>query len=120
MQGARGATEDIDLWFESLSDPRIGDAVRAAGVSGSFGATAPRIGGDELGTRFDVVTHMDGMGPFAEEYAGVRFEIVDDVKLPLLPLRRILHGKKVAGRPKDLLAAHAIEDALIAIEAEGT
>jgi hypothetical protein len=123
MQGARGATEDIDLWFESLSDPRIGEAVRAAGgiwVSGSFGATAPRIGGDELGSRFDVVTHMDGMESFAEEYVGVRFEIVDDVRLPLLPLRRILHSKKVAGRPKDLLAAHAIEDALIAIEAEDT
>ena len=31
IQGARGATEDIDLWFESLADPRIGEAVRAAG-----------------------------------------------------------------------------------------
>jgi hypothetical protein len=29
LQGARGATEDIDLWFEDLADPRIGEAVRA-------------------------------------------------------------------------------------------
>lgn len=120
MQGARGATEDIDLWFENLSDPRIGEAVRAAGgiwISGSFGTAPPRIGGDELGERFDVVTHMDGLDDFSKEYASVRFEPVDNVRLPLLPLRRILHSKKVAGRPKDLLAAHAIEDALIALDA---
>jgi hypothetical protein len=120
IQGARGATEDIDLWFESLSDPRIGDAVRAAGgiwISGSFGTGPPRIGGDALSERLDVVTHMDGLEPFANEYARVRFEVVDGVRLPLLPLRRILESKKAAGRPKDLLAAHAIEDALTVLEA---
>lgn len=31
LQGARGATEDIDLWFESTADPRIGEAARQAG-----------------------------------------------------------------------------------------
>ena len=44
IQGVRGATEDIDLWFESVADPRIGAAVRAAGgiwVSGSFGMGPP-------------------------------------------------------------------------------
>jgi len=117
LQGARGSTEDIDLWFEDLSDPRIGDAVRAAGgiwVSGSFGTAPPRIGGDALGERFDVVTHMDGLDAFAKEYEGVHFEVVEGVRLPILPLRRILQSKKAAGRPKDLLAALAIEDALIA------
>lgn len=120
IQGARGATEDIDLWFESLSDPRIGEAVRAAGgiwISGSFGTSPPRIGGDLLGQRLDVVTHMDGLDDFAREYEGATFEVIDDVRLPLLPLRRILHSKKTAGRPKDLLAAHAIEDALSLLDA---
>ncbi|CAN5830013.1 hypothetical protein BH11MYX4_BH11MYX4_40180 [soil metagenome] len=119
VQGARGATEDIDLWFESLADPRIGEAVRAAGgiwVSGSFGAMGPRIGGDALSERLDVVPHMDGLADFATEYRGVTFEVVDGVRLPLLPLRRILASKRAAGRPKDLLAAHAIEDALSVIE----
>ena len=53
IQGARGSTEDIDLWFEDPNDPRIAEAVRAAGgiwVSGSFGMQPPRIGG-ELGER---------------------------------------------------------------------
>lgn len=120
LQGARGATEDIDLWFENLSDPRVGEAVRAAGgiwISGSFAGGPPRIGGDEMGERFDVVLHMDGLEDFANEYSGVKFELVDDVRLPLLPLRRILASKKAAGRPKDLLAAHLIEDALSVLEA---
>ena len=40
LQGARGATEDIDIWFEDVHDDRIPEAVRAAGgfwISGSFG-----------------------------------------------------------------------------------
>lgn len=118
LQGARGATEDIDLWFEDASDPRIADAVRAAGgiwVSGSFGLGPPRIGGDDLGDRMDVVTTVDGLDAFADEYAGVTYETVDGVRLPLLPLVRILRSKRAAGRPKDLAAAHAIEDALFLI-----
>src|SRR6266545_1109177 len=31
IQGVRGATEDIDLWFEKLSDPRIGEAAKKLG-----------------------------------------------------------------------------------------
>jgi hypothetical protein len=31
LQGARGATEDVDLWFESIGDARIADAARRAG-----------------------------------------------------------------------------------------
>jgi len=27
---------------------------------------------------------MDGLGPFEQEYAGVRFEVVDEVRLPRL------------------------------------
>lgn len=121
VQGARGSTEDIDLWFESVADPRIGEAVRAAGgiwISGAFGSGPPRIGGDELGERFDVVTHMDGLDEFPREYENVTFEVVDGVRLPLLPLRRILQSKRAAGRPKDLLAAHLIEDTLAVLDAD--
>ncbi len=119
LQGARGATEDIDLWFEDLADPRIGEAVNAAGgiwVSGTFGMTPPRIGGDALSERFDVVTHMDGLEDFATEYRAVRHETVEGLRLPVLPLRRILDSKRAAGRPRDLAAVHAIEDAILLIE----
>lgn len=115
IQGARGATEDIDLWFENVTDPRIGECVRSAGgiwVSGAFGMGSPQVGGDELGERFDVVTHMSGLADFATEYKNVRFEWVDGVSVPLLPLVRILQSKKVAGRSKDSAQLHALEDAI--------
>ncbi len=119
LQGARGATEDIDLWFEDTSDPRIAEAVRAVGgiwVSGAFGLGPPRIGGDALGDRFDVVTRVDGLDGFAAEYGAARVVMVDGIALPLLPLKRILASKRASGRPKDALAAHLIEDALVALE----
>lgn len=119
MQGARGATEDIDLWFEDTTDPRIAEAVRAAGgiwISGSFGMAPPRIGGEDLSDRLDVVTNMSGLSAFDTEYRDVRYEVVDGLRIPVLPLVRILHSKRTAGRPKDLAAAHAIEDAIALIE----
>ncbi len=117
LQGARGSTEDVDLWFEDVTDPRIADAVKAAGgiwVSGSFGMAPPRIGGDALGDRFDVVIHMDGLGKFADEVAHAIFCEVDGLSLPVLDLRRILASKKAANRAKDRLAVHLIEDTLAA------
>lgn len=99
IQGARGATEDIDLWFQDITDPRIGEAVRAAA----------------LGDRFDVVVNMDGLGTFDQEAGHVKDETIDGLELPILSLDRILASKRAAGRPKDLLAAHLIEDAITAI-----
>src|SRR5579862_5947367 len=119
IQGARGATEDIDLWFEDLTDRRIGEAAREAGglwVSGAFGMSPPRLAGEALSERFDVVTHMSGLADFASEYAAVQFESIEGVAIPLLPLRRILASKRAAARPKDEALIHALEDALALIE----
>lgn len=118
LQGARGATEDIDLWFDDVDDPRIADAVRKAGgiwVSGRFGMGPPRIGGDALGDRFDVVVHMSGLSEFAVEYAGIRHEIVDGIAIPVLPLERILASKKAANRPKDRGVISVLEDTLLVL-----
>lgn len=122
LQGARGATEDVDLWFEDVDDPRIADAVRKAGgiwVSGSFGMGPPRIGGDALGDRFDVVVHMSGLSDFATEYGGIRHETVDGISIPVLPLERILASKKAADRPKDRGIISALEDALLVLSETG-
>jgi hypothetical protein len=119
LQGARGSTEDIDLWFEDVTDPRIADSVRAAGgiwISGAFGMGPPRIGGDALSERFDVVAHMSGLEPFDVEYRAVRHELIEGLRVPVLPLARILASKRAAGRSKDLAAAHGIEDALLLLE----
>jgi hypothetical protein len=119
LQGARGATEAVDLWFEDTSDPRISEAVRAAGgiwVSGSFGMAAPRIGGSALGDRFDVVTHMSGLGNFATEYTLVIYEMVDGLAIPLLPLEQILASKRAADRPKDRAIIVNLEDTLAVLD----
>ncbi len=120
IQGARGSTEDINLWFEDPSDPRIAESVRAAGgiwVSGAFGMQPPRIGGD-VGERFDVVLTMSGLGTFREEIVNAHEETVDGIALPVLSLQRIAHSKRAAGRAKDKLALESIEDALAVLAAE--
>lgn len=117
LQGANSATRDIDLWFEDTLDPRIRDAVEEAGgiwVSGSFGMRPPQIGGTPLGDRLDVVTHMHGLGRFSEELANCVELEVDDLLLPVLRLERIIASKRATGRPKDLAAIPALEEALVA------
>ena len=130
IQGARGATEDIDLWFEDATDPRIGQAAREAGgvwISGSFGLGPPRLGGEALSERFDVVAHMRGLGDFATEHAHAKVVTIDGVTIPVLALSRIIVSKRAAARPKDAAILHALEDAQALItegetggEAEGS
>lgn len=118
LQGANTATRDIDLWFEDVSDQRIGAAVEEAGgvwIAGYFGMRPPQIGGESIGDRIDVVTHVDGVGRFETEFAdAVRVE-VDGISLPLLSLERIIASKKAAGRLKDVAVIPALEEALAAL-----
>lgn len=121
IQGATASTQDLDLWFESLSDPRIAAAVRAAGgiyISSSFGMQPPTIGGD-LGDRFDVVTRAHGLGAFADEWPSTIEASIAGEAVRVPRLERILASKRAAGRPKDvaqipvLEAAIAVRDALV-------
>jgi hypothetical protein len=115
LQGARVVTQDIDLWFEDRSDPRIATAVARAGgvwVPGSFGMMPPMIGGDALGDRFDVVTTMSGLESFAQEAATARTVELEGVAIRVLALERIVHSKRAASRPKDLAVLPALEAAL--------
>lgn len=117
LQGANTATQDIDLWFERLADPAIAQ-VEAHGVwvSGSFGMRPPQIGGDAIGDRFDVVTHMHGLGSFEEEWTN-SFEVtVDGIPVRVLKLERIIASKRATGRSKDAAAIPALEEALAALK----
>lgn len=120
LQGARGVTEDIDLWFERLDDPRIAEAARSVGglfVSGTFGMRPPMLGG-ALGDRFDVVTNVDGADDFAAERSRAVLIVVSGVELPVMPLARVIVSKKASGRSKDLAQLPALEEALAVLEAE--
>lgn len=114
LQGARGATEDIDLWFRDLDDPRIGDAARRAGGFWVTRAAPPLLGG--MGERFDVVMNMSGLPDFAQEYAGATEMTLDGVVLRVLPLERIIASKRAANRTKDKAVLPALELAIRIIE----
>jgi predicted nucleotidyltransferase len=123
IQGARGATEDIDLWFERTDHPGIGEAAREVGgvwISGMFGMRPPALGGDVLGDRFDVVLLAQGLRSFHEEYAESIAIDVEGVPLRILPLPRILTSKRAAGRPKDLAQIPALEEAILAASEKPT
>jgi hypothetical protein len=110
LQGARGATEDLDLWFEDLSDPGIGEAARRAGGFWVTRAEPPLLGG--MSDRFDVVVSMSGLPDFASEYEGAAALTLEGVPLKVLPLERIVVSKRAANRPKDRVVIGALELAL--------
>jgi predicted nucleotidyltransferase len=122
LQGARVATEDVDLWLADLGDPRIGEAARRVGgiwVPGNFGMQPPTLGG-KLGDRFDIVLTMSGLRDFETEYAGSKLVEIDGIHVRLLPLDRIIESKRAADRPKDRAALPALEAALAVAQEEGT
>jgi hypothetical protein len=75
----------------------------------------PQIGGDAVGDRLDVVTHMHGLGTFQEELPNSTVIDVDGVPLRVLKLSRIIDSKRAAARKKDLAVIPALEEALAAM-----
>jgi len=102
LQGAPVVTEDIDLWFDDLSDPKLSQALVKVGAAyiPPFGYNPPMLGG--VGSEpFDVVIRMNGLGEFADEWKRALEIKVGKLKLKVLPLERILASKQAANRPKD-------------------
>ncbi len=117
LQGADTVTVDVDLWFADRTHPGIGEAARRAGgvwVPASFGMMPPMLGGAGLGDRFDVVLTLSGLEDFATEARDAIRLDVDGLSVPVLPLERVVHSKKTAGRAKDLAVLPALEAALAA------
>ena len=71
LQGAPVVTQDVDLWFERLDDPKLAAALWHVG--GAYIAptlrTPPMLAGDGL-ELFDVVITMTRLNSFDEEWAG--------------------------------------------------
>ncbi|MGA2556969.1 MAG: hypothetical protein ABSG04_11920 [Verrucomicrobiota bacterium] len=102
LQGAPVVTEDVDLWFADLGDPKLRQALVkvGAGYVPPFGDNPPMLAG-EGSAPFDVVLHMSGLGEFAEEWKSAVNIQVGGLSLKVLPLERILVSKQAANRPKD-------------------
>lgn len=99
LQGAPVVTQDVDLWFEKLGDPKISQALQTVGA------------GAEL---FDIVIRMDGLGTFASEARHCVQVPLGRHKLKVLSLERILASKLAANRAKDKLTIPVLRDALAA------
>jgi hypothetical protein len=117
LQGAPVVTEDVDLWFEDLSNPKLSLALRSVGAAyvPPFGLNPPMLGGpgSEL---FDIVLRMDGLGSFAQEWKQALDVKVGKLWLKVLPLERILVSKQAANRPKDQRVLSVLENALLTLQ----
>ena len=98
LQGAPVVTEDIDLWFDNLSDPKLMRALVEVGAAyiPPFGYNPPMLGGAGR-EPFDVVIRMNGLGEFADEWKRALEIRVGKLKLKVLPLERILVSKQAGG-----------------------
>jgi hypothetical protein len=113
LQGAPVVTQDVDLWFERLDDPKLAAALRQ--VNGAYvpptSMTPPMFAGEGL-ELFAVVPRMDGLEGFAVECENALPMTVGDVAARILPLARIIESKRAAARPKDRLVIPVLEDVL--------
>lgn len=115
IEGAHGTTQDLDLWFGHIDETGLREAARRAGgfYSSGLGMQAPLIGGEGL-ERVDLVLTASGLGSFDEEYARARDYDLDDLRVKVLPLERVIASKRAANRPKDAAQIPLLEAALAA------
>ena len=117
LQGAPVVTEDVDLWFENLSDPKLMQALVKIGVAyiPPYGYNPPMLGGPGS-EPFDIALRMNGLDDFAVEWKRAVEIKVGTLKLKVLPLARILASKQAANRPKDQRVIPVLQNALRTLE----
>ena len=113
LQGAPVVTQDVDLWFKSLEDPRIRKALDK--VDGVYvppmGQNPPMFSGDAV-KLFDIVVHMHGLESFDKEKKHALKISLGKFKVSVLSLERIIKSEKAFGRPKDKVVLPVLSDAL--------
>ena len=117
LQGAPVVTEDVDLWFENLGDPKLLPALVKIGAAyiPPFGYNPPMLGGPGS-EPFDIALRMNGLDDFATEWKRAVEIKVGRLKLKVLPLERILASKKAANRPKDQRVIPVLQNTLRTLE----
>lgn len=113
LQGAPAVTQDIDLWFRDLADPRIREALeRVGGVYVPPTASTPPLFAGKSVALFDIVVRMDGLRSFEREVRDSALVRLGRTKVRVLSLARIIASKKAANRSKDRMILPVLEDAL--------
>ncbi len=117
LQGAPVVTQDIDLWFKSLTNPKINRALKKVGCSLviPIGERAPIFIGNNA-KLFDVVTHMHGLGDYQKEFKNSLLIPLGGLKIRVLSLERIIRSKQAADRQKDQLVLPVLKDTLLAVQ----
>lgn len=112
LQGAPAVTQDIDLWFKDLSDPKLMEALKKVGgvYVSPTGSTPPMFVGQSVAL-FDIVLTMDGLGDFDEEIENTVDIRIGRVQVKVLRLSRVIVSKRAANRSKDRLILPVLEDA---------
>jgi hypothetical protein len=121
LQGAPVVTEDVDLWFDELSDPKLSQALMKVGAAyiPPFGTNPPMLGG--AGSEpFDVVVRMDGLGKFSDEWKRALEIKVGRLWLKVLPLERIVASKQAVNRPKDRRIIPVLQNTLRTLRTKAT
>jgi len=115
IQGATGITQDLDLWFGRIDPEKIREAAQRAGgfYTSGLGLQAPMLGGEGL-DRVDLVLTAQGLNSFDDEYSRSREVDLDDLRVRVLPLERVIASKRAANRAKDLAQLPLLEAALAA------
>ncbi|MGB2906423.1 MAG: hypothetical protein WBB73_04950 [Candidatus Aminicenantaceae bacterium] len=117
LQGAPVVTQDVDLWFEDLADPRIKKALKKVGgaLVPQIGLNPPMFAGESV-RLFDVVLTMHGLGSFAEEWQHTLEILLAGVSVKVLKLARIIRSKETIKRPKDLMVLPVLKDVMKTIQ----
>src|SRR5438128_5576695 len=116
-QGAPVVTEDVDLWFEDLTDPKLSQALREVGAAyvPPFGLNPPMLAGPGSAP-FDVVISMSGLGRFGDEIKHTREIHLGRLRLKVLSLDLV--SKTAANRPKDRLVIPVLQNTLRTLQAK--
>lgn len=111
LQGAPVVTQDVDLWFRDLEDPRFRKVLRKVGGTyiPSTGDQPPVLAGRGV-ELFDLVLTMHGLRSFEEEYRNAIKISLGTFKVHVLPLERIIASKRSLNRPKDRLSLPVLSD----------
>ena len=113
LQGAPVVTQDVELWFENLNDPRLIPALREVGAAyvPPMSLNPPMLAGPHS-EPFDIVIAMTGLGSFSDESKSSLTIALGNIKVAVLPLERIIVNKIATDRPKDRLVVPVLENAL--------
>ena len=118
LQGVPATTTDTDIWVDlpERQYVRLLDLVVKQGGT----AMARTMYGLSDGSLVNFIFSMTGLKKFAEEYAGAREIIWNNLKVCVLPLERIYKSKHDSAREKDIAHLPLIKRVMLGRKLAGT